>query len=785
MIKRYFIPGFLALYIFTSSVYPQGVLQNIINQVNVDSALYFVKELSGAVPTTIGGLPYTIQSRHKNSAGNDKAMQYIQEKLNSYGLTTFIQTFSSTGKNVYGVQTGTEFPNQKYIICAHFDDMPSGAIAPGADDNGSGTAAVIEAARVLKNYSFPYTIVYALWDEEEQGLVGSAYYANQASLAGDSILGVINLDMIAWDSNNDNKVRVHTKNLGTSYDISNKMIELNQTYSIGLTTVIKDPGITASDHASFWNAGYSAILLIEDDLSDFNSYYHTVNDLWTHINIPYFGRCVKASVATLASFAMNLNMTIQHTPAASINHTGDIQLTAFVATGLTIGTGNAAPRLYYRVNSGSGYSQFFNVTGVPSIKESQSYTFTIPGQSIGSAIEYYIAAQDADGSIVATLPKGGGGFNPPGSTPPATFYRFFIAPETYVLSDSLNNMSMWIVTSTWGTTTAQFVSPPHSTTDSPSGNYAAGANTTLTYNGMLDLSNILGAVLSFDTRWDIETDWDYGMVQVSTDNGTTWTPLEGMYTNPGTGSFQPNGQPLYDGIKTTWVKESIDLSDYNGQQLKLRFLLRADNSIQKDGWYIDNLLVTSYTAVPVELAAFNAEAVLDKVIITWQTSSELNNRGFEVQRSINAEQWSTIGSVSGAGTTTSINNYSFEDKVPLLGESFYRLKQIDYDGTYRIYDAVKVDLTKTLTYNLEQNYPNPFNPETTIKYSVPEKTHVTVKLFDISGSEIKTLVNEIKPAGVFELKFNVNSGGGLPSGVYFYKLTTEKFSSIKKMILIK
>ena len=302
---------------------------------------------------------------------------------------------------------------------------------------------------------------------------------------------------------------------------------------------------------------------------------------------------------------------------------------------------------------------------------------------------------------------------------------------------------------------------------------------------MLDLSNILGAVLSFDTRWDIETDWDYGMVQVSTDNGTTWTPLEGMYTNPGTGSFQPNGQPLYDGIKTTWVKESIDLSDYNGQQLKLRFLLRADNSIQKDGWYIDNLLVTSYTAVPVELAAFNAEAVLDKVIITWQTSSELNNRGFEVQRSINAEQWSTIGSVSGAGTTTSINNYSFEDKVPLLGESFYRLKQIDYDGTYRIYDAVKVDLTKTLTYNLEQNYPNPFNPETTIKYSVPEKTHVTVKLFDISGSEIKTLVNEIKPAGVFELKFNVNSGGGLPSGVYFYKLTTEKFSSIKKMILIK
>ncbi|MBZ0199468.1 MAG: M20/M25/M40 family metallo-hydrolase [Ignavibacteriaceae bacterium] len=780
--KRYIITIFLVLYIFSSSLYSQGIIQNIINQVSVDSALYFNKELSGAVQTTIGGQLYTIQSRHKNSAGNDKAMQYIQQKLNSYGLTTSIQTFSSTGKNVYGIKTGSEFPNQKYIICAHYDDMPSGSIAPGADDNGSGTAGVIEAARVLQNYTFPYTVIFALWDEEEQGLVGSAYYAAQAETANDSILGVINMDMIAWDSNNDNIAQVHTKNVGSSLDLSNKMVELNQTYNIGLTTSVVNPGITASDHASFWSHNFGSILLIEDYGGDFNSYYHSVNDLWNYINIPYFSKCIKLSIATLASFALNLNMNIEHTPISSINSSGEIQLTAVISTGLTIGTGTAAPHLFYRVNSGGGYSQFYIVIGVPSIKENQSFTFTIPGQSIGSAVEYYIAAQDADGSIVATVPKGGSGFNPPGSIPPATFYRFFIAPANYLLSDSLNNMSLWTSAGGWGNTTSKYVSPPNSTTDSPSGNYPSNTTATLTYNASLDLSNILGAALSFDTQWDTETDWDYGMIQASTNNGTTWTPLEGMYTNPGTGSFQPSGQPLYDGLQTTWVKEIIDLSAYIGQQLKLRFFFKSDGSFQRDGWYIDNVLVTTYSAVPVELAAFNAEAASDKIVITWTTSSELNNRDFNIQRSADGEQWTSIGTIKGAGTTTAASSYRYEDNAPLMGVSYYRLKQNDYDGTYKIFNAVKIDLNKLLTYNLSQNYPNPFNPETTIKYSVPEQTHVALKLFDIAGSEISTLVNEVKPAGVYELRFNA---GSLTSGVYFYRLTTEKYSTIRKMILIK
>jgi hypothetical protein len=218
------------------------IVQEIINQANIDSLIFFVEELSGEVQTIISGSPYTIQARSKDQAGNDKAADYIKQKLQSYGIPAYDQLWSGTGRNVYGVQLGTVYPNKKYIICAHYDDRPNGPIAPGADDNASGTAAVLEAARIFSQYNSEYTLIFALWDEEEDGLVGSEYYAQQASLAGDSIMGVINLDMIAYDSNNDNIADLHTKPIGTSIFLKDKMVEINNLYNLGLTLDIKNPG---------------------------------------------------------------------------------------------------------------------------------------------------------------------------------------------------------------------------------------------------------------------------------------------------------------------------------------------------------------------------------------------------------------------------------------------------------------------------------------------------------------------------------------------------------------
>ena len=251
---------------------------------------------------------------------------------------------------------------------------------------------------------------------------------------------------------------------------------------------------------------------------------------------------------------------------------------------LQIGTGSLAPRFYYRTKqSGGTFSNFIEVTGTPT--ESGNYNFNIPALPLGTVCQYYIAAQDANSSIVKTLPMGGGGFNPPGSTPPSTFYQFFVAPLTVAMYDEANNINNWTATGTWNITTAKYVSAPTSFTDSPGGNYLASTTSSLRYNSQVGLTDVLGAVLEFDTQWDIETDWDYGQIQLSTNNGSTWIPLTGQYTNPGTGSFQPNGEPLYDGTQSTWVHEAIDISNYTDQQITIRFYFRSDGSVQA-GWLV-------------------------------------------------------------------------------------------------------------------------------------------------------------------------------------------------------
>jgi hypothetical protein len=296
---------FLLLLTFPGISHSQSaVVQSIIDQTNIDSLIFFVEELSGEVSTIIGGAPYTIISRNKFQPGNDIAADYIEQKLASYGLDVYNQQFSASGRNVYGIQTGTKYPDKQYIICAHYDDMPGGLIAPGADDNASGTAAVLEAARIFSQYVSDYTIIYALWDEEEQNLVGSKYYAQLAQAEGDSIMGVINLDMIAWDSNDDGVAEIHVRPIAKSFDLKDLMSDINSVYNLGLDLQTINPGTDRSDHASFWSWGYGAILLIEDfSGDDFNAYYHTSNDLVTHFNQAYYLKMSSTANGTLATLA--------------------------------------------------------------------------------------------------------------------------------------------------------------------------------------------------------------------------------------------------------------------------------------------------------------------------------------------------------------------------------------------------------------------------------------------------------------------------------------------------
>lgn len=186
---------------------------------------------------------------------------------------------------------------------------------------------------------------------------------------------------------------------------------------------------------------------------------------------------------------------------------------------------------------------------------------------------------------------------------------------------------------------------------------------------------------------------------------------------------------------------------------------------------------------PVELASFTASVDKQNVNLKWSTVQEENNMGFEIERNSFGAGWKKIGYTEGHGTTNQISNYSFTERGMPTGHFNYRLKQIDYNGNYEYYDlSSEVIIGIPSKYNLAQNYPNPFNPVSVIGYQLPASGFVSLTVFDISGRKVSSLVNEFKEAGYYSVTFDAKS---LSSGTYFYKLSTDKFSDIKKMVVVK
>jgi hypothetical protein len=281
------------------------VIQSVLDAASIDSMLHYVNELTGEQPVDLGNGPVTITSRHTNNPGNALAQAYLEQKLLQFGYTPEVQTFSATGRNVLATKTGTEFPDEIVIFCAHYDALPAGILAaPAADDDGSGVAAVLELARLIRDIPFEYTIVFALWDEEEQGKVGSEFYAGVMAANDALIRGVVNMDAIAYDGNGDTKARIHTRPIANSNAIADTVFAVRAAYGIELDLLLTNPGATYSDHASFWTEGYGAILVIEEFGADGNPHYHTPNDRVQYFDVPYYEKLAKLSMATLAALAI-------------------------------------------------------------------------------------------------------------------------------------------------------------------------------------------------------------------------------------------------------------------------------------------------------------------------------------------------------------------------------------------------------------------------------------------------------------------------------------------------
>ena len=189
-------------------------------------------------------------------------------------------------------------------------------------------------------------------------------------------------------------------------------------------------------------------------------------------------------------------------------------------------------------------------------------------------------------------------------------------------------------------------------------------------------------------------------------------------------------------------------------------------------------------ALPVEVNSFTISTTPTSIILSWETATEVNNYGFEIQRASASPSkiWEKISFVQGYGNSNSPKYYSFIDTTIASGSYQYRLKQIDADGHFEYSFINEIYFNKVTDFTLSQNYPNPFNPTTTIQYQIKGRGHVNLKVFDLLGREVALLVNEMKEPGVYDIKFD---GSKLGSGIYIYRINTNSFSASRKFVLLK
>ena len=241
---------------------------------------------------------------------------------------------------------------------------------------------------------------------------------------------------------------------------------------------------------------------------------------------------------------------------------------------------------------------------------------------------------------------------------------------------------------------------------------------------------------------------------------------------------------LYSNIDTVAANVTSFVDTTTSDTTKYTYRIYAYNA---DTVSVYSNAATYTTPMPVELTSFSADVINDKIMISWETATEINNAGFSVERSIDNKKFSEVAYVKGKGTSTEKSVYRFVDKSALSGKYYYRLKQVDFDGTSQYSKSVEVDMGLPTEFSLNQNYPNPFNPSTTIRFALPMNAKVNIRLYNTLGQEVANILNNEFSAGVHETVFNASN---LSSGIYFYRLEAKGadgsvYTSTKRMMLLK
>ncbi len=539
-------------------------LQELIDQVNQDSLLSYTEALQA------------YGSRYTGTVSNYNSRDWIAAKFDEFGYDSIvIDSFyaaSSNCMNVLAYKVGTHLTEHHVIIGAHRDAVTG---SPGADDNGSGSAAVLEMARILKDYDTDLTFVFALFDAEEQGLHGSYHYADEAYARGDSIVYMLNLDMIAFHENTTQAKLYH----GTDQTYSILWQDLGDSL-VGLTGILSGNS-GGSDHYPFTQLGYKATFVHEYIFSDV---YHSYQDSTTYMDFPYMTKMVKASLATAYSASQNYIPG----PSLAFGYPDDVpsmltpeQSTMFevVVSGFfggvpVPGTG----QIHYSISGGVTQSQAMTQLS------GDRYMATLPGLTCGEYASFYVSAEEATEGII---------YDPDPGSP---YIAFPTTTDSVVFSDDFETDKSWTVSGgLWerGSPTGgggQYGGPDpvggYNSTNvygyNLSGDYTNDMSERFLTSPAIDCSGLFGSRLSF-WRWlGVEQPiYDHAYIRVS-NNGVDWTTI------------WENSSEIAD---DAWVQLEYDISAIadNQSTVYLRWVMGStDAGWVYCGWNIDDVVVNAY-----------------------------------------------------------------------------------------------------------------------------------------------------------------------------------------------
>ncbi|MCK9204416.1 MAG: M28 family peptidase [Bacteroidales bacterium] len=522
-----------------------------------------------------------------------EAQNWIKSRFESYGLPVTLQNFTVNGQNssanVIATLTGAKYPDQYVILGGHYDSFVYSGNAPGADDNGSGTSSVIEIARILSQYTFDRTIIFIAFSGEEYGLYGSAAYATMAQNLGMNILGYFNTDMCGYLNPGD---EIHTDIIApaSAEPLVQFYKDVVQLYMPDFT--VDDGQLSGgdSDHTSFNNHGFMGIFPFEDS-QNYSPYIHTSQDLiGNSVNsFPMVGTFTQATIANVATMANQLSA-----PQNLIGTPGD--------TKITLAWDTLAGMNYFRIYRNGEAAVYDSTTGF-------SYVDSL--LTNGVAYSYYITGIDS----------ASGKETPKSNT-------ITLKPNVPMVLPFTDNFETgapyWQFEDTWGLSTAAYNSPSHSISESPTGQYGDSKDIS-TFLGPFSLAACSEASLSFWTKYDLENNYDFMYLMVSTNN-QNWTQLA-----------------QYTGTQSSWTQKNYSLNDYIGSpNVWVRYRFTSDVNTTKQGMYIDdfvlNVTTTGYTLNGSVVYPNTPHTPLQGITVKLKNAS---------------------GTVIGTTTTNASGNYSF------------------------------------------------------------------------------------------------------------------------------